>query len=43
MKIWIEQRRQAMLQLHLSDEQFYWLPKGVFILGVYGMLGIMYD
>ena len=25
MKIWLEQRRQAMLQLHLSDRQFYCL------------------
>ena len=23
MKMWLEQRRQAMLQLHLSDQQFY--------------------
>ena len=22
MKMWLEQRRQAMLQLHLSDQQF---------------------
>ena len=26
MKIQLEQRRQAMLQLHLSDQQFYCLP-----------------
>ena len=26
MKMSLEQRRQAMLQLHLSDEQFYCLP-----------------
>ena len=25
MKMWLEQRRQAMLQLHLSDRQFYCL------------------
>ena len=25
MKMWLEQRRQAMLQLHLSDQQFYCL------------------
>ena len=24
MKMWLEQRRQAMLQLHLSDQQFYY-------------------
>ena len=29
MKMWLEQRRQAMLQLHLSDRQFYCLLKCV--------------
>ena len=27
MKMWLEQRRQAMLQLHLSDQQFNCLLK----------------
>ena len=28
MKIWLEQRRQAMLQLYLSDQQFNsWFPQ----------------
>ena len=27
MKMWLEQRRQAMLQLHLSDQQFNWLQR----------------
>ena len=27
MKMLLEQRRQAMLQLHLSDQQFYCLPR----------------
>ena len=28
-KIWFEQRRQVMFQLHLSDKQFYWLLRCV--------------
>ena len=27
MKMYLEQRRQAMLQLHLSDHQFYFLQR----------------
>ena len=27
MKMWLEQRRQVMLQLHLSDQQFYWMKR----------------
>ena len=30
MKMWLEQRRQALLQLHLRDQQFYCLLKCVF-------------
>ena len=30
----LEQRRQAMLQLHLSDQQFYWLLRSVYIRGL---------
>ena len=29
MKMWLEQRRQALLQLHLSDQQFYGLLRCV--------------
>ena len=29
MKMQLEQRRQAMLQLHLRDQQFYWLHRCV--------------
>ena len=29
MKMWLEQRRQAMPQLHMSDQQFNWLLKCV--------------
>ena len=27
MKVYLEQRRQAMLQLHLGDQQSYFLPR----------------
>ena len=34
MKMWLEQRRQAMLQLHLSDQQFYCLLRCAYIRGM---------
>ena len=33
MKMQLEQRRQAMLQLHLSDQQFYYIVMCVYIRG----------
>ena len=37
MKIWLEQRRQAMLQLHLSYQQFYCLLRCDLYKGFYGI------